>query len=113
MAIHSHAGSPPLNSLILDTLWPAPQEPRLASQATDRNKASDRDCDHAPALHLHQLPDVLTVREAAAVLRIGRNSAYELARQGTIPTIRLGRRLMVPKLALLRMLDNTSTGLKQ
>jgi hypothetical protein len=30
---------------------------------------------------LDELPEVLTVEEAAAVLRIGRGAAYELARQ--------------------------------
>jgi excisionase family DNA binding protein len=48
---------------------------------------------------------VLTVTEAAAYLRISRGSAYEAARRGQLPTIRLGRRLLVPRAALNRMLD--------
>ena len=47
----------------------------------------------------------LTVEEAAAVLGIGRTLAFELARTGQIPTIRLGRRILVPRVALERMLD--------
>src|SRR5687768_10584047 len=39
----------------------------------------------------------LTVEEAAAVLGIGRTLAFELARTGQLPTIRLGRRLLVPR----------------
>ena len=46
----------------------------------------------------------LTVEEAAAVLGIGRTLAFELARTGQIPTIRLGRRILVPRAALDRML---------
>ncbi|WP_410675961.1 helix-turn-helix domain-containing protein [Amycolatopsis sp. cmx-4-68] len=59
------------------------------------------------------LPDVLTVEEAAAVLRISRNSAYALARQwresdGTIglPVIALGRNLRVPRVGLERLLTS-------
>ncbi len=46
----------------------------------------------------------LTVPEVAKVLGISRNSAYVLAKQGTIPTLRLGRRIVVPRPALERML---------
>lgn len=47
---------------------------------------------------------VLTVREAAKLLGISNGSAYEAARNGQIPTIRIGRRLIVPRVALERML---------
>jgi excisionase family DNA binding protein len=50
-------------------------------------------------------PSVLTIEEAAQLMRIGRNSAYEAARRGEIPTIRIGRRLLVPRAALERMLE--------
>jgi excisionase family DNA binding protein len=48
----------------------------------------------------------LTVEEAAAYLGIGRTLAFELARTGRLPTLRLGRRLLVPRAALERMLDS-------
>ena len=47
---------------------------------------------------------VVTVNEAAAMLRISRGSAYEAVRRNEIPTIRIGRRLLVPLAALERML---------
>ena len=60
---------------------------------------------------LADLPDVLTVEEAAAVLRISRGAAYDLARRYLwsggregLPVFRLGRRLRVPKVALERLL---------
>lgn len=41
-----------------------------------------------------------TVVEMAQILGIGRSTAYEAVRSGRIPTIRLGRRFLVPKLAI-------------
>ena len=50
------------------------------------------------------LPAPLTIEECASVLRLRRGSAYEAARTGQIPTIRIGRRLLVPRAKLLHML---------
>ncbi len=51
----------------------------------------------------------LTVEEAAKVLGIGRQKAYELAREGKLPVLRLGKRILVPRIALERMLDKAGT----
>jgi excisionase family DNA binding protein len=48
----------------------------------------------------------MSVPEAAALLGISRGLAYEGARNGDIPTIRIGRRLVVPTARLLEMLGN-------
>ena len=50
----------------------------------------------------------LTIEEAARILGIGRNSAYEGARSGQIPTIRIGKRMLVPRQALERMLGGNA-----
>lgn len=50
------------------------------------------------------LPDVLTVDEAARLLRISRGLAFQAARRGDIPTIRIGRRILVPTAPLLARL---------
>ena len=47
---------------------------------------------------------VVTLDEAAVLLRISRGSAYQAAKTREIPTIRIGRRLLVPVAALERML---------
>lgn len=47
---------------------------------------------------------VYSVPEAGRLLSLSRATSYELAHQGVIPTIRLGRRLVVPKVAIERML---------
>jgi len=44
------------------------------------------------------------VPEAARLLGVSRGVGYEAARSGDLPTIRLGRRLLVPRAALDRML---------
>jgi hypothetical protein len=38
---------------------------------------------------------------------LGRNASYEAARRGDIPTIKIGRLLRVPVVALERMLEET------
>jgi excisionase family DNA binding protein len=47
---------------------------------------------------------VLTVEEAATLLGISRAFAYEATNRGDIPSIRIGRRILVPKAALDRLL---------
>lgn len=39
----------------------------------------------------------LTVEEAAALLGISRNSAYEAVRRGEIPSVRIGGRIVIPR----------------
>ena len=46
----------------------------------------------------------LSVEQAGKVLGLSRASAYVAAQTGDIPTIRIGRRLLVPKAALERLL---------
>jgi excisionase family DNA binding protein len=49
-------------------------------------------------------PLAYTVEEAARLLRIGRNHGYEAVASGAIPSIRIGKRILVPRVALERML---------
>jgi excisionase family DNA binding protein len=42
----------------------------------------------------------LTVTETAKVLGIGRNQCYEAIRRGELPTIKIGKRILVPLVAL-------------
>jgi excisionase family DNA binding protein len=54
---------------------------------------------------LSNLPDVLTVDQAARFLGIGRNSAYEAVRRGELPHIKVGRSIRVSRAGLKRMLN--------
>lgn len=55
----------------------------------------------------------LTVDEAARYLGIGRNSAYAAIARDEIPVIRIGKRLLVPKAALEKMLSGDHANTKQ
>jgi excisionase family DNA binding protein len=46
----------------------------------------------------------ITIPEAAQMLGISRNHAYKLRIRGLLPIIKLGRRYLVPKVALDKML---------
>jgi excisionase family DNA binding protein len=58
----------------------------------------------------HLTPDrpadrlVLSVPEAADLLGISRALGYELIARGELPSLRLGRRILVPRAALLALL---------
>ena len=46
-----------------------------------------------------------TVPEAARLLGISKDCAYDAARRGDLPVRVIGRRVVVPRTALLRLLD--------
>lgn len=46
----------------------------------------------------------MTVEEAAVVLGISRTTAYECVRRGELRAVRLGRRLVVPRLVVDQLL---------
>jgi excisionase family DNA binding protein len=54
---------------------------------------------------LEDYPAFMKVEEYAAVFRISRGLAYELARSGQLPTIRLGRLLRIKRDALIRQIS--------
>jgi excisionase family DNA binding protein len=49
----------------------------------------------------------MTVEEAAVALGISRATAYEAVSRGEIPCIRIGRRILIPKVALEKLLEGT------
>jgi excisionase family DNA binding protein len=53
---------------------------------------------------LATLPEVLTVREAAAILRVGRNQLYQAVARGELGAVHIGRSIRIPKQALLDLL---------
>jgi excisionase family DNA binding protein len=51
-------------------------------------------------------PTVLTVLDLARILRIGKNKAYELVNSGKISSIKIDRKIIIPKLRLVQFLSN-------
>jgi len=47
----------------------------------------------------------IQVEEAALILEVGRNQAYQAVQRGDIPSLSMGRRRLVPVQPFLRMLD--------
>ncbi len=54
------------------------------------------------------LPLTLRVEDLMSILGIGRNTAYELVRCGQIRSIRIGRKIRIPKSEVLAFLNRTS-----
>jgi excisionase family DNA binding protein len=50
----------------------------------------------------------MTITEASHALGVSRNKAYEAARRGEIPTIKIGKRILVPVAAFERMLQGAA-----
>ena len=50
--------------------------------------------------------DVLTVNDVMNILHIGRNKAYELLRSKVIPSIRIGKKYVIPKNLMIEFLSN-------
>jgi excisionase family DNA binding protein len=51
-----------------------------------------------------ELSKVLTVAEVAKELRLSRTGAYEGIARGDIPSIRIGKKILVPRAALEKLL---------
>lgn len=64
---------------------------RPANQSESTGAAKERLC--------------ISVPEAAKLLGISRGLAYQMAQCGKLPAVRFGRRLLVPRGALERMLN--------
>lgn len=47
----------------------------------------------------------ITVPEAASMLGLSRNFTYELVKQKQLPVIKFGKRLLIPRAALEKMLE--------
>jgi excisionase family DNA binding protein len=66
----------------------------------DAARAHDRKCQPRarPRRATYSVP------EAGAILGVGRSLAFSAAAAGTLPTIRVGKRLLVPRAALEKLL---------
>lgn len=56
-------------------------------------------------LNLADLPDACNIEQARRALGIGKNLILDLIREGDLPSVRLGRRVIIPKSAIRRLLQ--------
>lgn len=61
------------------------------------------------------LPDkpMFSVEEAASIQGVGKGTAYACVNSGEIPVLRLGRRLLIPRVGLARLLGGTPDSQRQ
>ena len=55
----------------------------------------------AKTMFFKEYPDLLSVSEMQAALRIGRTTAYQLINSGVISHLKIGRKIKIPKDALV------------
>jgi len=66
-----------------------------------------------PAPRLRDLPDVLDVRQTAAATRLGENNVRAMVKSGDlarIPERLSGRRVLIPRRAVERLLEQWAAG---
>lgn len=51
-----------------------------------------------------EYPDVVTPTDLQKMLRIGRNSVYEILKSDSIKTIKLGKKYIIPKVNVIKYL---------
>ena len=59
------------------------------------------------SVSLDELPDFCTLDEVSKVFRVSRATAYRMAARGSIPCLRIGRRVIVSKEHLTRWIDGS------
>jgi excisionase family DNA binding protein len=52
---------------------------------------------------------VFSVEETRGLLGLSRGLMYEAVRTGQIPSVRIGRRILIPRATLQRLLDEAGT----
>lgn len=62
--------------------------------------------DNPPTEPAQPQKTMLSVEEAGKMLGVSRQIAYQLARRDDFPTLRIGRRLLIPRNKLIEWVDN-------
>jgi len=89
--------------------WPPTPDPGDRPHAhAPTSPTSSLDLAGSATSALAMLPEMLTAREAAAILRVGRNQLYQAVTRGELGAVRIGRSIRIPKHALLDLLAAAS-----
>jgi excisionase family DNA binding protein len=97
--IHRHpsCGRPAIPSIVIQPDGERPPQAEAQHVAGEQAPTSPAGSDRL----------VLTVDEAAYLLNISRGLAYELVARGELPAIRLGRRIVIPRVAMEELLGTS------
>lgn len=63
--------------------------------------------DHPPTIDALRDRPTLTVAEAAHLLGIGKNTAYVAVKNGELPSLKIGGRILVPTARLFALLEGS------
>ena len=64
-------------------------------------------------MQTHVEREMLSLRQAAEVLGISQRSVWAYAKMGRLPTVRIGKRILIPRRLLIEQLENEALqGLK-
>jgi excisionase family DNA binding protein len=88
--------------------WPPTPDPGDRPHVQPPSPTAPLDLAGSSTSALARLPEVLTVREAAAILRVGRNQLYQAVARGQLGAVRIGRSIRIPKHALVDLLATAS-----
>lgn len=55
---------------------------------------------------LQNCPDIVTVNEATKILSLGRTTVYRLISSGEIRCVKIGRKIIIPRVYLQEFLEN-------
>jgi excisionase family DNA binding protein len=90
--------------------WPPTLDPgdRPHAQPPPSSTTAPLDLAGSTITALATLPEMLNAREAAAILRVGRNQLYQAVTRGELGAVRIGRSIRIPKQALLDLLAAAS-----
>ena len=58
------------------------------------------------SLNWADLPDVISVEEASAVVRVSKDKIYELTKRGGFPCVRIGKRIRISRDLFRKWIEN-------
>ncbi len=84
---------------VIELFRVVPSKARSTTAASDRGRSESATLD---------LPVTLSVNQAADVLGLSRAGTYDAVRRGELPSLRIGRRILIPTRKLIQLLDQLS-----
>ena len=55
-------------------------------------------------------PEFLRIKQAAKLMQVGRDTTYQMVKEGKIPSIRIGNQIRIPRKALIDHLERQAQG---